>query len=115
MKKVYICMGIMIGLCVVMSILLSFSYKAMPTIQPGYQHFFNTGNVWYNIVNIAFLAIAACAVVVMPLTIIIVRTSKSIKERREIKKADKIRDERIKEELRLIREREAAENIDKQE
>lgn len=115
MKKVYICMGVIIVLCVVMSILLSFSYKAMPEFQPGYQHFFNTGNVWYNIVNIAFLALAAGAVVIMPVTIIIMRTSKSIKERREIKKADRIRDERIKEELRLIREREAAQSVNKEE
>ena len=110
MKKLYICFGIIIGLCLVFGILLSFSTKAMPTIEPGYKHFFNTGNVWYNIVNASFLFIAFMAVVGMPITIIVTRSVKAYKEYREIKKADKIRDERIKEELRRIREREKLEN-----
>lgn len=109
MKKVYICMGVAIGLCVVLMILLSFSYKAMPSFMPGYEHFYNTGNIWYNIVNISFLVIAGLAVVGVPITIIIVRTTISIREKLRIRKADKIRDARIKEELRIIREREAAE------
>ena len=114
MKKVYISMAVAIGLCIVMSILLAFSQKAMPEFQPGYEHFFNTGNIWYNIVNIAFLVLAASAVVIVPLILIITRSVATIKEKNRIRKLDKERDKRIKEELRRIREREAAEKASSQ-
>lgn len=107
MKKVYIWTGIAIGVCVVMAVLLYFSTEAMPETIPGYEHLFNTGNIWYNIVNVAFLVLAA-AVLLLPIMIIIVRATASIKEKIRIKKLDIMRDKRIKEELRLIREREAA-------
>lgn len=106
MKKVYIWTWIAIGICVVMAVLLHFSTKAMPETLPGYEHLFNTGNVWYNIVNISFLVLAVSAVALIPLLIIIVRLTLAIKEKIRIRKLDKERDKRINEELRQIREKE---------
>lgn len=106
MKKVYIWTGVAIGLCVVMAVLLKFSTAAMPETMPGYQHLFNTGNVWYNIVNISFLVLAVSAIFILPVSIIVVRLVMTIKEKIRIKKLDRERDEKIKEELRQIRENE---------
>lgn len=106
MKKVYTAFAVTIGICIFFGIMLSFSHNAMPKISPGFEHMFNTGNVWYNIVNFIFIAVGIGSVTLLPLGIIIFRIACAAREKRKIAKLDRERDKRIKEEIRRIKEAE---------